>query len=203
MTSQSCEGTGKRWIPGALVLGLLIAGAIATAPDADRKAAMELQLQALRSTADSGSALLQQGLDDWNSRSAARHMLRRQALEQAVARLGRRRDSLAAGLLPDAPSRYLLQAIRSDVRQLSLYDLQHLDPVVPLPGDSIAGVRKQRLSLTVDGHFPALLHYLEEIQALPWALRVEVLELTVTEHPVARMQLIVVALRRMEDWGDA
>ena len=202
MTLSARHKPGIRGSLAALTLAAIALGALATAPDAEHQAALELQLQTLRSAADSGDASLRQGLDAWNGHDPMRDKARLQGLEQALARLTRRRDSLAAGLLPDEPGRYLLQALDSQDGSLGLHDLQQLDTDRNAPGEPLPHLGRQRLSLTVDGHFPALLHYLEDIQALPWALRIEVLELTVTEHPMARMQLILNALRKLEGQSD-
>lgn len=107
-----------------------------------------------------------------------------------------RSDRPTAELL-DARARMAL--IATLARDTSGLTLVSLNTTTSTPEAHQPALQRHRVVLEVEGGFFALLAYLEALEALPWALAWERLDIVVSDAGLPRMQLSLSALGPSED----
>lgn len=128
----------------------------------------------------------------WRKRRTQELEIRLQELDEALrARLGllvdpRQAPTLLRDILAQEQDLTLL-GLDTEVTALdqALFTDRPADDIEYLP----ANLARYQLTLRLEGSYPATLRFLERLEALPWALFSERLDLEVQDHPRARVTL--------------
>lgn len=150
--------------------------------------------------------------------SAANSSLEEQILQLAgggdeqrsrIASLRRRIDEIntqlgthAAELIDPAEMARVLESVLREQSRLSLVRIRNLTPDSLSAGEETGSLTFYRhgLEIEVEGTYAACLEYLNAVEALPWRLYWQVLELDVIEYPRNRIRLEVSTLSVEEEW---
>ncbi len=108
----------------------------------------------------------------------------------------------AAELISPTEMARLLERVLERRQSLNLHRISNLGAEDMLPDDTPGQHRLYRhgLVLELEGPYLALLAYLEDLEALPWRLYWQVLEVDAAEYPVNRVLIEVATLSLHEDW---
>jgi len=135
---------------------------------------------------------------------------RNRALKGRLAELDHELQALAQGYVAPERVTQLLRELLTRQHGLSLVSLENL-PVESLSltpdaarGASIAaddhGPFLHPVEIVVDGDYASLVAYLRAIEALPWRIHWQRLELTVGGYPSSRVRIIIGALSLSREW---
>jgi len=106
-----------------------------------------------------------------------------------------------AELIGPAEMAHVLHGVLKEQSNLRLIRVRNLSPVALSTSDDADTVfYKHGLELEFEGGYFACLEYLKELEALPWRLYWEVLEIEVLEYPLNRIRLEVSTLSPYEEW---
>jgi MSHA biogenesis protein MshJ len=95
----------------------------------------------------------------------------------------------------------VLQGVLKEQSNLRLIHIQNLSPVPVAATDATDAIfYKHGLEIEFEGGYFACLEYLKEIEALPWRLYFQILELEVIKYPQNRIRLEVSTLSPHEEW---
>jgi MSHA biogenesis protein MshJ len=140
-------------------------------------------------------------VSDPDTDAAGRLTTRREDLRGEIAALGDQfRDQLGALMSPDQASQVLkdvlaqegglrLRALRSEVT-----GLDGLENAATPSGRDPSGIGRYQITLEMEGSYLATLRYLRALEALPWRLFWERLDVEVQDHPRAQISLQVYTL---------
>ena len=108
----------------------------------------------------------------------------------------------AAELISPTEMARLLERVLERREVLSLRRLRNLGAKDLLPDDSPGQHRLYRhgLEMELEGPYLAVLAYLEDLEALPWRLYWQVLEIDADEYPKNRVRIEVATLSLHEEW---
>ena len=126
-----------------------------------------------------------------------------------IATLQRRIDEInvalgnyAAELVDPAEMAEVLESVLREQSRLTLIQIRNTTPELLTSDDELSPTTFYRhgLEIEVEGSYAAVLEYLSEIEALPWRLYWQVLEIEVIEYPRNRIRLEVSTLSLDEEW---
>jgi MSHA biogenesis protein MshJ len=135
---------------------------------------------------------------------------RNRALKGRLAELDHELQALAQGYVAPERVTQLLRELLTRQHGLSLVSLENL-PVESLSltpdaarGAAIAaddrGPFLHPVEIVVDGDYASLVAYLRAIEALPWRIHWQRLELTVGGYPSSRVRIVIGALSLSREW---
>lgn len=121
--------------------------------------------------------------------------LRRDSVEEKI-------QSYAAELISPTEMARLLERVLERRSALRLLRLRNSGAEDLLPEDSPGQNRLYRhgLQLELEGPYLAVLAYLKDLEALPWRLYWQVLDIETDEYPINRVRIEVATLSLDEDW---
>lgn len=157
-------------------------------------AALEDRISAANSSLEEQILQLAGGGDDQRTRIAS---LRRR-IDEINATLG----DHAAELIDPAEMAQVLEGVLKEQSKLTLVRIRNTTPEFLSADDDPSGVTFYRhgLEIEVEGSYAACLAYLNAIEALPWRLYWQVLELDVIDYPQNRIRIEVGTLSLDEGW---
>lgn len=126
-----------------------------------------------------------------------------------IASLRRRIDEInetlgnhAAELIDPSEMAQVLEGVLKEQSRLSLVRIRNTTPDSLFPDEDSSAVTFYRhgLEIEVEGSYAACLEYLGAIEALPWRLYWQVLELDVIDYPLNRIRIEVGTLSLDEEW---
>ncbi len=126
-----------------------------------------------------------------------------------IASLRRRIDEInaalgdhAAELIDPAEMAQVLEGVLKEQSRLTLVRIRNTtpDPLSANEEPDAVTFYRHGLEIEVEGSYAACLEYLSAIEALPWRLYWQVLELDVIEYPRNRIRLEVGTLSLDEEW---
>lgn len=132
------------------------------------------------------------------SEERARIGVLRQRIDEVNASLG----TYAAELIDPAEMAKVLEEILGEQTSLSLVSIRNTSPELLAGNEETVGNTFYRhgLEIELEGSYADCLDYLTEIEAMPWRLYWQVLDLEVIEYPRNRVRLEVSTLSLDEEW---
>lgn len=123
-------------------------------------------------------------------------------LKQRIDEINSTLGDYAAELIDPAEMARVLEGILRKQSNLDLVRIRNLAPEAVSEDDETNATRFYRhgLEIEVEGSFAACLEYLTEIEALPWRLYWQLLDLEVIEYPRNRIRIEVSTLSLDEEW---
>ena len=108
----------------------------------------------------------------------------------------------AAELIDPSEMAQVLEGVLKEQSRLSLVQISNTAPELLSTSDDENAVTFYRhgLEIEVEGSYMACLEYLTAIEALPWRLYWQVLELDVIDYPLNRFRIEVSTLSLDEEW---
>lgn len=108
----------------------------------------------------------------------------------------------AAELIDPAEMARVLEGVLKEQSRLTLVRIRNTTPEFLSTSDDESGVTFYRhgLEIEVEGSYAACVEYLNAVEALPWRLYWQVLELDVIEYPLNRIRIEVSTLSLDEEW---
>ena len=157
-------------------------------------AALEQRISAANQNLEDQILQLAGGGDEQRSRIAS---LRRR-IDEINAALG----DHAAELIDPAEMAQVLEGVLKEQSRLTLVRIRNTTPDSLSADEEPEAVTFYRhgLEIEVEGSYAACLEYLSAIEALPWRLYWQVLELDVIEYPRNRIRIEVGTLSLDEEW---
>lgn len=122
-------------------------------------------------------------------------------VQRRIEELNAKLVGYTAELIGPAEMAHVLQGILKEQSNLRLIRVRNLSPEALSTSDDTDTVfYKHGLELEFEGGYFACLEYLQELEALPWRLYWEILEIEVLEYPLNRIRLEVSTLSPYEEW---
>jgi MSHA biogenesis protein MshJ len=201
----SLRERGILFLVVAMALYLLWNGLIST-PQEKKQQSLLTQLKALRSeiaTLDQHAVTIvgQQSIDP---NAAERRQL--EQLQSSLAGTRRQLEQAISGLIEPQQMARALETVLAQQKSLRFVRIENLgaEPLLEEPGrdarKSEAGIYKHRMRLEIEGSFDQTLSYLRALEALPWQLRWDEVELTMLDYPTARVVISVHTLSMQRGW---
>jgi MSHA biogenesis protein MshJ len=135
---------------------------------------------------------------------------RNRALAERLAALDAELSSVAQGYVAPERMTELLKELLSEQHGLKLVGLANLPvqslshPLAGAPDAPIAaddrGPFLHPVEMVVEGDFGSVVAYLRALEALPWRIHWQQVELTAGEYPVNRVRIVIGALSLSRDW---
>ena len=136
---------------------------------------------------------------------------RREQLMLQVQQLDERIESSVVTMIPPQMMTTVLERVLSDTSDLRLMALENLPveklleqvvegAIKPATAEPKLGLYRHRFVLTLQGTYPATIHYFEKLNELPWRFHWDSLNYEVTDYPNATIRLQVHTVSRSEDW---
>lgn len=157
-------------------------------------AALEQRIAAANQNLEDQILQLAGGGDEHRSRIASL----RHRIDEINAALG----DHAAELIDPAEMAQVLEGVLKEQSRLTLVRIRNTtpDPLSADEGPDALTFYRHGLEIEVEGSYAACLDYLNAIEALPWRLYWQILELDVIEYPRNRIRLEVGTLSLDEEW---
>lgn len=135
---------------------------------------------------------------------------RNRALEQRLAALEAQLDALAQGYVAPEHMSQLLRELLAQQHGLKLVSLTNLpveslsQPAAAQPGTPVAaqdrGPFLHPVEMVVDGDYGSIVAYLRALEAMPWRIHWQRLEITVGTYPTNRVRITIGALSLSRRW---
>jgi len=157
-------------------------------------ASLEDRISAANRSLEEQLLQLAGGTDEHRSRIASLQM----RIDEINTTLGNH----AAELIDPAEMARVLEGLLKEQSKLSLVRMRNTTPEFLSADDTENSLTFYRhgLEIEVEGSYVACLEYLDAIEALPWRLYWQVLDLEVIEYPHNRIRLEVSTLSLDEEW---
>lgn len=170
-------------------------------PLGHRADASRIELESLRERTDKANENLQQQilqLAGAGSEERVQAALVRQRIDEINRELG----DYAAELIDPAEMALVLEEILREQTSLSLIGIRNTTPELLAADVEGAGTSFYRhgLEIELQGSYADCLRYLAEIEALPWRLYWQVLDIEAGDYPLNRVRLEVSTLSLNEEW---
>lgn len=132
----------------------------------------------------------------------ADHRSRIASLQRRIDEINTTLGNHAAELIDPAEMARVLEGVLKEQSRLSLVRIRNTTPESLSTSDKEDGATFYRhgLEIEVEGSYAACLEYLDAIEALPWRLYWQMLEIEVIEYPQNRIRLEVSTLSLDEEW---
>ncbi|MDJ0919132.1 MAG: hypothetical protein QNJ05_15345 [Woeseiaceae bacterium] len=166
--------------------------------EADRKtgelAALEERINVANSSLEQQVAELAGGSADQRARIAK--------LDREIAAINETLGDYAAELVDPAEMTQVLEGVLRKQSALSLVRIRNLPSETLAASEDEDATRFYRhgIEIEVEGSFFAVVDYLNDVEALPWRLYWQILELDVVEYPRNRIRIEVSTLSLDEEW---
>jgi len=122
-------------------------------------------------------------------------------LQRRLEELNAKLVGYTAELIGPAEMAHVLQGVLKEQTNLRLIRMRNLSPrALSTSDDTDTVFYKHGLEIEFEGGYFACLEYLQELEALPWRLYWEVLEIEVLDYPLNRIRLEVSTLSPYEEW---
>ncbi len=166
--------------------------------EADRKTG---ELAALEERISVANASLEQQVTELAGGSADQRA-RIGKLEQQIASINETLGDYAAELIDPAEMTQVLEGVLRNQSALSLVRIRNLPSETLAASEEEDATRFYRhgIEIEVEGSFFAVVDYLNDVEALPWRLYWQILELDVVEYPRNRIRIEVSTLSLDEEW---
>ena len=166
--------------------------------EADRKTG---ELAALEERITVANASLEQQVNELAGGSADQRA-RIAKLDQQIAAINETLGDYAAELIDPAEMTQVLEGVLRNQSALSLVRIRNLPSETLAASEEEDATRFYRhgIEIEVEGSFFAVVDYLNEVEALPWRLYWQILELDVVEYPRNRIRIEVSTLSLDEEW---
>ena len=135
---------------------------------------------------------------------------RNRALAQRLAAIDAELSSVAQGYVAPERMTELLKELLSEQHGLKLVGLANLPvqslshPLGSVPDAPIAaddrGPFLHPVEMVVEGDYASVVAYLRALEALPWRIHWQQVELTAGDYPVNRVRIVIGALSLSRDW---
>jgi len=124
------------------------------------------------------------------------------SLQKRIDEINTTLGSHAAELIDPAEMAKVLEGVLQEQSQLNLVRMGNMQPEFLTAGDAddAATFYRHGLEIEVEGSFAACLEYLDAIEALPWRLYWQLLDLEVIDYPHNRIRIEVSTLSLDEEW---
>jgi len=124
------------------------------------------------------------------------------SLQDRIAEINATLGDHAAELIDPSEMAQVLEGVLKEQSRLSLVQISNTTPEFLAASDAEDAVTFYRhgLEIEVEGSYMACLEYLNAIEALPWRLYWQVLELDVLDYPRNRIRIEVSTLSLDEEW---
>ncbi|NNF15768.1 MAG: hypothetical protein HKN70_03420 [Gammaproteobacteria bacterium] len=103
-------------------------------------------------------------------------------------------------ILDPATMAQVLEDMLANQRGLRLLRARNLDAERLLESDNDAPLYRHTLRLELEGPYLAVLDYLEELEALPWRIYWQGIEIDAKDYPRNRVRIEISTLSFVEDW---
>lgn len=103
-------------------------------------------------------------------------------------------------ILDPATMAQVLEDMLANQRGLRLLRARNLDAERLLESDNDAPLYRHTLRLELEGPYLALLDYLEELEALPWRIYWQGIEIDAKDYPRNRVRIEISTLSFVKDW---
>ncbi len=125
-----------------------------------------------------------------------------QVLKERIDELNRHLGEYAAELIDPAEMARVLEDVLQQQGRLKLNHVRNLtaEPLLQDTDTSATALFRHGLEIEFEGSYFACLEYLEDIEALPWRLYWQLIELDVDEYPQNRVRLKVSTLSLDKEW---
>lgn len=125
-----------------------------------------------------------------------------QRIQQHIDLLNDQLGDYAAELIDPAEMAQVLEGMLNKQQQLRLLNMRNLgaEALTVTEDPANAVFYKHGLEIELEGTYLACIDYLEAIEALPWRLYWQVLDLNVEEFPTNRIRIEVSTLSMDEEW---
>ena len=122
-------------------------------------------------------------------------------VQRRLEELNEKLGGYTAELIGPGEMAHVLQGVLQKQDNLRLIRVRNLTPqAVTRSNDDEAIFYRHGLEMEFEGGYFACLEYLEQIEALPWRLYWQILELEVLEYPYNRIRLEVSTLSPHKEW---
>ena len=130
------------------------------------------------------------------------HRSRIASLQRRIDEINKTLGNHAAELIDPAEMARVLEGVLKEQSRLDLVRIRNTTPESLSVGDDedAATFYRHGLEIEVEGSYAACLAYLDAIEALPWRLYWQMLEIEVIEYPHNRIRLEVSTLSVDEEW---
>ena len=130
------------------------------------------------------------------------HRSRIVSLQRRIDEINTTLGNHAAELIDPAEMARVLEGVLKEQSRLSLVRIRNTTPESLSTGEDegAATFYRHGLEIEVEGSYAACLEYLDAIEALPWRLYWQMLEVEVIEYPQNRIRLEVSTLSLDEEW---
>jgi MSHA biogenesis protein MshJ len=124
------------------------------------------------------------------------------SLQQRIDEINATLGNHAAELIDPAEMAQVLEGVLTEQSRLTLVRIRNTTPESLSSDEDPDAVTfyKHGLEIEIEGSYAACVEYLDAIEALPWRLYWQVLELDVLEYPRNRIRLEVGTLSLDEEW---
>ncbi len=159
------------------------------------------ELAALEERINVANASLEQQVTELAGGSADQRA-RIAKLDQQIASINATLGDYAAELIDPAEMTQVLEGVLRNQSDLSLVRIRNLPSETLSASEEEDSTRFYRhgIEIEVEGNFFAVVDYLGDIEALPWRLYWQILELDVVEYPRNRIRIEVSTLSLDEEW---
>jgi MSHA biogenesis protein MshJ len=122
-------------------------------------------------------------------------------IQQRLDELNEKLGGYTAELIGPGEMAQVLQGILKEQSNLRLIRMRNLLPqALSMDEDDTVVFYKHGLEMEFEGGYFACIEYLQQIEALPWRIYWQILELEVLEYPHNRIRLEVSTLSPHEEW---
>ena len=170
-------------------------------PIAQRAERSQAELGGLKDSITSAHAAVQEQILQIAGESGVERK-RIASLQRRIDEINVELGNYAAELVDPAEMAHVLESVLREQSQLTLIQIRNTTPELLTSDDELNPTTFYRhgLEIEVEGSYAACLAYLAEIEALPWRLYWQVLEIDVIEYPQNRIRLEVSTLSLDEEW---
>lgn len=170
-------------------------------PIAQRAERSQTELAGLKDRITSAHASVQEQILQIAGESGAERS-RIASLQRRIDEINVALGNYAAELVDPAEMAQVLEGVLREQSQLELIQIRNTTPELLSSDDELNPTTFYRhgLEIEVEGSYAACLDYLAEIEALPWRLYWQLLEIEVIDYPRNRIRLEVSTLSLDEEW---
>lgn len=132
----------------------------------------------------------------------AEQRARIEQIETQVATINEALGDYAAELIDPSEMTQVLEGVLRNQKALTLVRIRNLPSEMLSASEAEDAVRFYRhgIEIEVEGSYNAFVDYLVDVEALPWRLYWQILELDVVEWPMNRIRIEVSTLSLNEEW---
>ena len=132
----------------------------------------------------------------------AEHRARIAQIDRQIATINDALGDYAAELIDPAEMTQVLEGVLKKQTALSLVRIRNLpsETLTASVEEDATRLYRHGIEIEVEGSFNSLVDYLADVEALPWRLYWQILELDVVQYPLNRIRIEVSTLSLNEEW---